>query len=55
MNFGNPFSSFRIKKINVTYDAGLPDITGPKPMTCTFYEDRAELSYTKLFFLSKYF
>ena len=50
----NAFSRIPIATISDTYDAGLPDISGPKPMTLTFYGDRVEISYRKGLFTQKF-
>jgi hypothetical protein len=41
----NAFSKFPVTKVTDTYDAGLPDVKGPKPMTLSFFNDRVEITY----------
>lgn len=38
-------SEFTAKKFNETYQAGLGDIRGPKPMKLKFFKDKVECSY----------
>ena len=43
---------FSVAKITAIYDAGLPDVKGPKVMKLTFYKNRVEITYG-LFFTKK--
>lgn len=43
--FKKSFEEFSAKSFNETYQAGLGDIAGPKPMKLKFYKDKVEVSY----------
>ncbi len=49
----NSLDSFRTAKLTDIYDAGLPDVKGPKPMTLTFFKDKVEISYKEYLFLDR--
>jgi len=51
--FTNVFDKFSSTKISDTYDAGLPDLRGPKPITITFFKDRAEFAYKEYLIFTK--
>ncbi len=51
--FTNAFDKFSRTKISDTYDAGLPDVKGPKLMKLTFFKDRVEITYKDYLIFSR--
>lgn len=47
-------NEFTAKTFNETYQAGLGDITGPKPMKLKFYKDKVEVSYFEMLRLKSF-
>ncbi len=47
-------SSFTIK-ITEIYDAGLPDLQGPKPVTLIFFNDKVKICYKEYMFFTRTF
>lgn len=46
--FKKSFEEFTCKKFNETYQVGLPDIQGPKPVKLKIYKDRFEIRYFEM-------
>ena len=49
----NAFDKLTNTRVTDIYDAGLPDVKGPKPMTLTFFKDRVEITYKDFIILSR--